>query len=111
MVIPFLFCAVLLQGPTAPQSSTPATLPPLLLKDTIQDFPRSQLQIKPAEQGGMERGNVRIAFLAAGEGGDFDLGMAQQELDQLEGCITGGTEDCDSNHVRKNPKPEARNSK
>jgi hypothetical protein len=45
MVIPFLFCAVLLQGTASPQTAPPATLPPLLLKDTIQDFPRSQLQI------------------------------------------------------------------
>src|SRR5205814_1180672 len=57
-----------------------------------------QAQIEAAIEGRMDAADVRIAFLTASEGGDFGFRMAQEQLDQFQGRVAGGAEDCDANH-------------
>ncbi len=46
----------------------------------------------------MDRSNLRVAFAAAGERGDFRFRMPQQDLDQLDRRVTGRAENGNTNH-------------
>ena len=59
-----------------------------------------QPQIEPAGERRMDRSDMRVAFLAARERGDLDLGMPQEQLDEFEGRITRGPENGDARHGR-----------
>ena len=57
-----------------------------------------QPQIEPAGQRRVDHGDVRLAFLPAGDGHDLRLGMAEQNLDQFQGGVAGGAENGDACH-------------
>ena len=55
-----------------------------------------QRQIEPAGERRMDLADGLRLGLARRERGDLHLRMAQQELDQLQGRVAGGTEDGDA---------------
>lgn len=57
-----------------------------------------QRQVKPVGERGMNGGDVRIPLLAARDGNDLGAGMTQQNLDQFDGRVAGGTQNGDPCH-------------
>ncbi len=58
-------------------------------------------QIEPARKRGVDRLDRRRAFLAAAKGGDFGLGMIEQQLDEFQGRIACRPDNRDLNHLAK----------
>lgn len=57
---------------------------------------QGEVFIDPAEQGGEGLADVGQLVAVAGEVGELGLGVAQQQIDQVEACVTGGPDDSGS---------------
>lgn len=57
-----------------------------------------QTKIQSAGERRMDGGDMRPTLLAAGEDRDFGLGMAEQNLDELEGRVAGRSQNADAYH-------------
>jgi hypothetical protein len=52
--------------------------------------------VQASVEAGMDLGDVGRAFLAAGDGGDLRAGMIEEDLDDLQGGISRGSQDGDA---------------
>jgi hypothetical protein len=55
-------------------------------------------QIEPADEARMDARYRRTSILTAGDGDDLHLRVAEEDLEQFQGGIAGGTEDGDFDH-------------
>src|SRR4029079_19222480 len=56
------------------------------------------VEIKPPIQRGVNRLNVRVSFLATGERVDFRLRVIEQNANQFQSRVTGGSKNGNVNH-------------